>query len=103
GRGFAVVADEVRKLAEQSESSAAQITTLIEQIQNETRKAVLAMEQGNHEVDSGMATVQETSVAFRKIVQVVQKVADLTREVSSSTEQISASTEEVTTAVEEME
>ena len=36
GRGFAVVAEEVRKLAEESQSAASSISTLIEEIQHET-------------------------------------------------------------------
>ena len=46
GRGFAVVAEEVRKLAEQSSTSAAQIATLIGNIQRETERAVGVMEKG---------------------------------------------------------
>src|SRR5204862_5192862 len=40
GRGFAVVAEEVRKLAEESQSAAASIAGLIEQIQGDTQNAV---------------------------------------------------------------
>lgn len=50
GRGFAVVAEEVRKLAEQSRDAAKEIAALIGDIQQDTTKAVLAMEEGTNEV-----------------------------------------------------
>ena len=40
GKGFSVVADEVRKLAEQSASSANQISTLVKEIQNDSQNSV---------------------------------------------------------------
>ncbi|MGF9910628.1 methyl-accepting chemotaxis protein [Brevibacillus porteri] len=47
GRGFAVVADEVRKLAEQSAQAAAQIASIIGDIQRDTEKAIHVMSQGD--------------------------------------------------------
>ena len=41
GKGFSVVADEVRKLAEQSASSAHQISTLVREIQNDSQEIPL--------------------------------------------------------------
>ncbi len=53
GRGFAVVADEVRKLAEHSRSATKDIAALIKAIQAETNEAVVVMEEGTKEVESG--------------------------------------------------
>ncbi|WP_240491800.1 methyl-accepting chemotaxis protein, partial [Acinetobacter baumannii] len=57
GKGFAVVADEVRKLAEQARQSTEQISVLIEEIQNNTQRAVQAMEKGTKEVENGSVVV----------------------------------------------
>src|SRR5207247_9050820 len=53
GRGFAVVDDEVRKLAEHSRSATKDIAALIKAIQAETNEAVVVMEEGTKEVESG--------------------------------------------------
>jgi methyl-accepting chemotaxis protein len=102
GRGFAVVAEEVRKLAEQSERSAHQITTLIQEIQVETADAVKAMDKGMDEVQSGMIIVNEAGDAFLRILKATEHVSDEVRDVSASSEEMSACTEEVAASVDEI-
>lgn len=99
GRGFAVVADEVRKLAEQSNDSANQIANLITEIQRETTSAVVAMDEGTREVETGIQVAQETGEAFRRIMESTQDVADQVQEISSVAEQMSAAAEEVTASI----
>ena len=53
GLRFAVVADEVRKLAERSAKATKDIATLIKNVQAETQEAIVVMEQGTQEVESG--------------------------------------------------
>ncbi len=102
GRGFAVVADEVRKLAEQSEVSAGKIARLIQEIQDDTRYSVQAMEQGMKEVEEGRQTTLEAGQAFAKIASSAQQVAEQIQEVSAATEEMSASSEQVTASIMEI-
>ena len=53
GMRFAVVADEVRKLAERSAKATKDIAVLIKNVQADTQDAVVVMEQGTLEVESG--------------------------------------------------
>ena len=54
GRGFAVVADEVRKLAERTTTATKEIAQMIKNIQDETKTAVTAMEEGTKQVEDGV-------------------------------------------------
>src|SRR5207302_99154 len=67
GRGFAVVAEEVRKLAEESQSAAANIGSLIKEIQKETSRAVEVVENGARRTEEGVATVEQARASFERI------------------------------------
>jgi methyl-accepting chemotaxis protein len=67
GRGFAVVAEEVRKLAEESQTAAASIGTLIGQIQTGTGKAVQVVTDGSRQTDESVETVEQARLAFLRI------------------------------------
>ncbi len=102
GRGFAVVAEEVRKLAEQSSDAAGKISSLIGEIQKETTKAVMTMNDGTLAVHEGILMVNSAGEAFQDILQGVndfsqqaQAVADVVQKVGTSTETIVSSIMEV--------
>jgi methyl-accepting chemotaxis protein len=95
GKGFAVVADEVRKLAEQSASSANQISTLISTIQVETNNAVKSMETATKEVVVGIDVVNMAGVSFEYIQEGINEVTTQIQEIASAVQQMSAGSEQM--------
>ena len=130
GRGFAVVAEEVRKLAEESQSSATLISTLIGEIQDQTRHAVEVVEGGAKRTDDSVTTVDQARAAFEaigtsvddmnaRIEQIaaaaqqiaagaskmrddVSEIAAVAEESSASTEQVSASTQQTSASSQQI-
>lgn len=102
GRGFAVVANEVRKLAEQSKQSAVQITQLILEIQDDTKRAVMSMSTGTKEVRGGLNIATQAGEAFQNIRVSFERVAQQIREVSAASQQMSENAQVVSSSVEEL-
>lgn len=130
GRGFAVVAGEIQKLAEQSNSSAQQIQSIIEeitlktdectkiasQIQDAVSKEAEALRSVNRSFDDVEDNIADAEVAVTKItetvdivdhskVSVLDAVSDLSgisEENAASAEEANASTEELRANIEEV-
>lgn len=99
GRGFAVVSEEVRKLAEQSQEAAKQIATLIGEIQGDTDKAVIAMNNGAREVQLGSEVVNTAGQAFQEIVVLVTNVSGQIQDISAAMEQMAAGSQQIKTSM----
>ena len=103
GRGFAVVAEEVRKLAEQSQEAAKRIVELIGEIQGDTDKAVIAMNEGTREVKTGAEVVNAAGVAFREIVELVSQVSSQVREISAAIQQMASGSQQIVGSVRKID
>ena len=130
GRGFAVVAEEVRKLAEDSQSAAGEIATLIGEIQGETEGVVELVADTAARTEGGTVTVERAREAFEAIGLAIEEVsaraggiatavealageagqmaedvvgvASVAEEASASSEQVSASTEQTSASTQEI-
>lgn len=108
GRGFAVVAEEVRKLAEESKTSVESIVEAINYIQDASKNAVEAIEDGNIKSNNSVERAKEAKEQFEKILKSVYEIkefseesAHLSNKQAQITEGISNATDQVTqTSVE---
>lgn len=103
GRGFAVVAEEVRKLAEQSQEAAKKIAELIGEIQGDTDKAVIAMNEGTREVKTGAEVVNVAGAAFREIAEMVTQVSGQVKEISAALQQMASGSRQVASSVKKID
>lgn len=102
GKGFAVVADEVRKLAEQSRTSAVQITDLITTIQKDTVHSVQMMSDVTTNVDTGIEVTTKAASKFNDIVQSMEQLNPQMEDISATATQFSAQSEQVATATQQL-
>ena len=103
GRGFAVVADEVRKLAEQSHDAAKKIAALINEIQGDTDKAVIAMSEGTREVEIGTEVVTTAGHAFEEIAILVTEVSNQVKQTSAVLLQMESGSRIIVSSVKEVD
>ena len=130
GKGFAVVAEEVRKLADGSSQSAADISDMIENLREESRKVHEVIVESSRSIKEGKKNIDITASAFQEIlktvldterkassiadlslmqkegstrmVAAVDEIARLADDNAASTEQVSAATEEQLAAMQDM-
>ena len=102
GRGFSVVADEVRKLAEQSNERAKKVTSLVQQVLNQTLLVIEASKQSREEAEVGLKEVLAFGESLDHVYENVRSSAERSREiVQQATEQSHISTD-VNTVIEQI-
>jgi methyl-accepting chemotaxis protein len=102
GRGFAVVADEVRALAERTTRATREIGEMIKAIQNETKGAVAAMEQGVHQVENGTIEAAKSGQALQDILQQINDVSMQVNQIATAAEEQTATTGEISSNMQQI-
>jgi methyl-accepting chemotaxis protein len=102
GRGFAVVADEVRALAERTTKATREIGEMIKAIQQETKSAVAAMEEGVQEVERGTRDAARSGKALEEILSQVGDVTSQINQIATAAEQQTATTHEISKSMHEI-
>ena len=85
GRGFAVVADEIRDLANRTGESTNAIAEVVHGVQQETNRAVQAIELTEQSVAEGKNLSVRSGHALKKIVDGVQDMARQMEQISAAT------------------
>ncbi len=102
GRGFAVVADEVRALAERTTRATREIGVMIKAIQQETKGAVIAMEEGVSEVAKGSEKAADSGRALEQILQQINDVNSQIHQVATAAEEQTATTSEISNNMQQI-
>ena len=87
GKGFRVVADEVRSLSEQSRQAAAQVKTILGDIQRATNLAVMATEEGNKGVSAGSDLVTRAAESIEELARAVETSSEAAQQIVAGVEQ----------------
>jgi methyl-accepting chemotaxis protein len=85
GKGFAVVADEIKELAERTSSSTREIALVIRGVQEETQRAVEAINLAEKSIAEGEMLSQKSGEALNKIVGGVKKSTERMGEIARAT------------------
>lgn len=99
GKGFAVVAEEIKELAERTGASTQEIAELIRGVQEASRHAEGAMNQGVRNVEEGVQLGREAEEALRKIFDSAQKSTQMVKAIARATVEQSRGSKRVTGAI----
>lgn len=88
GKGFAVVAEQIKTLAEQSNSSAAQIDAIIEQLLVESRKAVDTMGEAKDIIATENGLITDTKAVFDQMHEGIEGSASSIHAIKSGTDKL---------------
>lgn len=102
GRGFAVVADEVRALAERTTKATKEISEMIRAIQQETKVAIISMEEGVKGTEQGAVEAERLETSLQQILDQVNDVTMQVSQIATAAEEQTATTGEVTTNIQQI-
>ncbi|EJO5348449.1 methyl-accepting chemotaxis protein [Clostridium botulinum] len=102
GKGFAVVADEIRKLAEQSNAFTDEIALVINELTNQTEKAVDSMETVSENTKDQTKSVEKTNAKFQGISIAIDGMQKAVQDLNESGEDMEVKKNEIVTIIENL-
>lgn len=102
GKGFAVVAEEVKKLATESVEATDKITNMVNEIQDKTNSAVVAMDNGNAEVNQGVQIVEGVGQSLENILLAIENINNQVNDVSEELIVLGGNSQEVVSMIEDV-
>jgi methyl-accepting chemotaxis protein len=102
GKGFAVVADEIKELADRTSSSTREIEDLIQGVQQETRRAVDAINLAEKSIADGELLSQKSGVALGKIVSGVEMASEQVGEIARAAAEQAKGSQMIREAMEQV-
>jgi len=102
GKGFAVVADEIKELSERTSSSTREISLVIRGVQEETRRAVDAIDQAERSIGDGELLSQKSGEALAKIVVGVTEATAQVAEIARTTVEQAKGSQMIREAMEQV-
>jgi methyl-accepting chemotaxis protein len=95
GRGFAVVADEVRSLAARTQTSTAEINTILATLRQDAENAVAAMETTKSSCEHTAENTQKVTESLDIMTDFIVEINTLNTQIATASEEQSAVSEEV--------
>lgn len=102
GRGFAVVAAEIRNLADQSATSAKEITSILETVVAGVNSTVDVVDESTVHVNEGLRTIEDAGHAFSNITQHIHDLSGQMMDVSAVVEELTSGSEAVMNSINEV-
>ncbi|WLR51832.1 methyl-accepting chemotaxis protein [Bacillus tianshenii] len=100
GRGFAVVAQEVKNLAQQSSASVDRVSSLITEIQRDSKQNLEYIEQNRQSIEEGERIVQQSEQSFEQISHFIEYLTRDIEALSEESEKLTEGSREILESIE---
>ena len=102
GKGFAVVADEIKELATRVSESTKEISRIVKTVQQDSARAVTAMDEGNARVKEGLKLARLAGDALEKIILGAQWSANVANDIADAIHEQTAMNQSIKNSIQDV-
>jgi len=102
GRGFAVVADEVRSLASKTVEATTKITNTVNEIQLQSKGAIVAMDRGQKAAAHGVSLGESARKTMEQVRTQTVKASDRTAHIATAVEEMSVTIRDISQNIDQV-